>query len=144
MPRDKPLVLVVDDHVPMQRLAKRILELEGYRVTAVRDGDAALQQFQTAPPDLILLDIMLPGVNGYDVCRQIRQISQVPVVMVTAKGLDEERLKGFEVGADDYVAKPFNPKELAYRVRAVLRRTMPPLTPEPAAFVLRDLKLDHV
>ncbi len=118
----KATVLVVDDDVRILRITQRILELEGHRVVRAIDGESALDIFARENPELVLLDIMMPKMDGYEVCQRIREFSKVPIIMVTAKGNDEEKVKGLDVGADDYIAKPFSFDELAARVRAVLRR----------------------
>ena len=115
-------VLVVDDDVKTVELVKLYLNRDGYRVITSGDGNDALKLARENHPDLIVLDLMLPGMNGLDVCRIIRQESDVPIIMLTALTTDEDRLRGLELGADDYVTKPFSPRELAARVRAVLRR----------------------
>lgn len=121
----KELVMVVDDDTRMLLLMQRILELEGYQVISARSGEVALDLFAKNTPDivLLLLDIMMPGMNGHAVCQTIREVSQVPIIMVTAKESDEEKVGGLDAGADDYVVKPFSSSELAARVRAVLRRS---------------------
>ena len=119
----KASVLVVDDDAHMLLMMQRVLELEGYRVLKVSNGEAAIDMLVEETPELVLLDIMMPTVDGYNVCRQIREFSQIPIIMVTAKGSDEEKVEGFDAGADDYVTKPFSAEELTARVRAVLRRT---------------------
>ena len=123
MPSTKVSVLVVDDDVHILRMMQRILELEGYRALVASSGETALEVFDEETPGLVLLDIMMPGMDGYTVCQRIREFSPVPIIMVTARGNDEEKIKGLDAGADDYVTKPFASKELAARVRAVLRRT---------------------
>jgi len=119
----KASVLVVDDDIRVLRMMQRILELEGYQTLTASNGETALSVFDEQTPDLILLDIMMPGIDGYDVCRRVREFSQLPIIMVTAKESDQEKVKGLDAGADDYVTKPFSSQELAARVRAVLRRT---------------------
>ena len=142
MPSRKALVLVVDDDARMLRMMARILELEGYRVLTASDGEAALEVFDGETPDLVLLDIMMPGMDGYAVCRRISEFSQTPIIMVTAKDSDDEKVQGLDAGADDYVSKPFSSNELAARVRAVLRRTrLWDERPEPALHS-RDLTID--
>jgi two-component system alkaline phosphatase synthesis response regulator PhoP len=115
-------VLVVDDDVKTVELVKLYLNRDGYRVITSGDGNEALKLARENHPDLIVLDLMLPGMNGLDVCRILREESDVPIIMLTALTTDEDRLRGLELGADDYVTKPFSPRELAARVRAVLRR----------------------
>ena len=115
-------VLVVDDDVKTVELVKLYLNRDGYRVLTAYNGNDALQMAREHHPDLIVLDLMLPGMNGLDVCRTLRTESEVPIIMLTALTTDEDRLAGLNLGADDYVTKPFSPRELAARVRAVLRR----------------------
>jgi len=115
-------VLVVDDDVKTVELVKLYLNRDGYRVLTAYDGVEALRLAREGHPDLIVLDLMLPGIDGLQVCRTLRQESDVPIIMLTAKTTDQDKLTGLELGADDYVTKPFSPKELAARVRAVLRR----------------------
>lgn len=138
----KPKILVVEDDVRMLRLEERILEAEGYRVITATDGQTALDIFEEENPDLTLVDVMIPGPDGYEVCQRIREFSRVPVIMVTAKGAEEEKLKGFDVGADDYVTKPFRMGELVARVKAVLRRTMMGGAMAGPAFRYGDLVVD--
>jgi DNA-binding response OmpR family regulator len=115
-------VLVVDDDVKTVELVKLYLNRDGYRVLTAYDGVEALRLAREGHPDLIVLDLMLPGINGLEVCQTLRAESDVPVIMLTAKTTDQDKLKGLDLGADDYVTKPFSPRELAARVRAVLRR----------------------
>ena len=115
-------VLVVDDEPKIVTLARDYLEHAGFRVTSASDGKEALAAFRTAPVDLIVLDLGLPLVDGLDVARSVRKTSNVPIVMLTGRGDESDRVAGLELGADDYVTKPFSPKELVARVRAVLRR----------------------
>ncbi len=119
----KKTVLVVDDDEDLVELLKKYLEKDGYEVLTAYDGSAALNLFRLRDVDLIVLDLMLPKVDGLNVCRSIRSESQVPIIMLTAKTEEEDRIKGLDLGADDYVTKPFSPGELLARVRAVLRRT---------------------
>ncbi len=123
MPSREASVLVVDDDVHILRMIQRILKLECYRVLTASDGESALNMFDDETPDLVLLDIILPGMDGYAVCQRIREFSEIPIIMITARDNDEEKVKGLNAGADDYVIKPFSARELAARVRAVLRRT---------------------
>jgi DNA-binding response OmpR family regulator len=116
-------ILVVDDEKKIVDIVKAYLERDGYRVVVAYDGRLALQIARSEFPDLIILDLMLPEVSGWDVCRTLRNESNVPIIMLTALDDDSDKILGLELGADDYVVKPFNPKELVSRVRAVLRRT---------------------
>ncbi len=115
-------VLVVDDDVKTVDLVKLYLNRDGYKVLVAYDGNEALRLARESHPDLIVLDIMLPGKDGLEVCRTLRSESEVPVIMLTARTTEEDKLAGLDLGADDYMTKPFSPKELAARVRAVLRR----------------------
>ncbi len=115
-------ILVVDDEETMVRSLSALLAQEGYTVAVATDGPQALQAARTERPDLILLDVLLPGVDGIEVCRQIRTWSTVPIIMLTAKTAEVDKVVGLEVGADDYVTKPFSPRELVARVKAHLRR----------------------
>lgn len=115
-------VLVVDDEKNIVQLARLYLTNEGYRVETAADGKQALERAKSVRPDLIVLDIMMPEMDGLTVCRELRKTSNVPVIILTARGDDIDRIIGLEIGADDYMAKPFNPRELVARVKAVLRR----------------------
>jgi len=115
-------VLVVDDDTKTVELVKLYLNRDGYRVLTAYDGLEALRQARKRQPDLIVLDLMLPGMDGLEVCRTLRDETDVPIIMLTARTTDQDKLTGLDLGADDYVTKPFSPKELAARVRAVLRR----------------------
>jgi DNA-binding response OmpR family regulator len=115
-------VLVVDDEPKIVQLARDYLEHAGFAVLTARDGRAALASLRSAKPDLVVLDLGLPGLDGLDVTRAARKDSNVPIVMLTARGEESDKLVGLELGADDYIVKPFSPKELVARVRAVLRR----------------------
>lgn len=115
-------VLVVDDDIKTVELVKLYLNRDGYRVFTAYDGEEALRLARESRPDLIVLDLMLPKIDGLEVCRTLRKESDVPIIMLTAMTTDDDRLKGLDLGADDYVTKPFSPRELAARVRAVLRR----------------------
>jgi two-component system response regulator ResD len=117
-------ILVVDDEPTVREVVQQYLEREGYRVQAAEDGPTALAAFSAGIPDLIVLDLMLPGVDGLEECRQVRANGATPIIMLTAKGHESDRIVGLELGADDYVVKPFSPRELVARVRSVLRRTL--------------------
>lgn len=118
----KGTVLVVDDDQNVSQLLRVYLEREGFRVVVAGDGLEALTKFKERRPDLVILDLMLPGLEGYEVCRRIRKESSTPIIMLTARGDEVDTVVGLELGADDYVVKPFSPKELVARVKAVLRR----------------------
>ena len=115
-------ILVVDDDAQIRQLVAKLLREHGYRVSLAQDGRAMRQALKSAQIDLVILDVMLPGGNGLDLCREIRAGSSVPVIMLTALGTDTDRIVGLEIGDDDYLAKPFNPRELLARLNAVLRR----------------------
>ncbi|MFZ5945328.1 MAG: response regulator transcription factor [Bacillota bacterium] len=117
------LILVVDDEEQIREAISDFLTGEGYLVEKAKDGAEALAKFKERIPDLILLDLMLPQINGFDVCKEIRKTSQVPIIMLTAKGQEVDKLIGLEVGADDYITKPFSLREVEARMKAVLRRT---------------------
>jgi len=142
MPTRKESVLVVDDDPRMLRMVQMILETEGYQVLLANNGEDALQMLVKGNIDLILLDIMMAGMDGYTVCHRIREFSQLPIIMVTAKGNVEEIAKGLNCGADDYVTKPFSSKVLLARVRAVLRRVKLPEKPAEPVFKSGDLLVD--
>lgn len=119
---NKQKILIVDDDVNIAELISLYLTKECFQTLTVNDGESAITEFSRFNPDLILLDIMLPGIDGYDVCREIRKISKVPIIMLSAKGEVFDKVLGLELGADDYIIKPFDSKELVARVKAVLRR----------------------
>ncbi|MDY7019371.1 MAG: response regulator transcription factor [Chloroflexota bacterium] len=142
MPSKKTSILVVDDDVRMLRMVQRMLELEGYHVLRAIEGESALDVFYQESPDLVLLDVMMPGMDGYTVCRHIREFSQVPIIMVTAKSNDEEKVIGLNAGADDYVTKPFSSQELIARIRAALRRANLWSEKPESTFYCNDLVID--
>jgi DNA-binding response OmpR family regulator len=137
-------VLVVDDDLTVRDVVRRYLERAGHQVALADNGEDALAWIARHEPDLVVLDLMLPGIDGLEVCRRLRATSAVPVVMLTALGEEENRIAGLQLGADDYVTKPFSPRELALRVSSVLRRSG--AAPQTAAKVLEDgdLRLDVV
>jgi DNA-binding response OmpR family regulator len=116
-------ILVVDDEERMVRFIRMNLEHDGFQVSEAFNGKEAIQKIRDVTPDLILLDVMMPDLDGFEVLETVREVSQVPVIMLTAKGEEDDRVRGLELGADDYVTKPFSPRELVSRVKAVLRRT---------------------
>lgn len=124
---NKGTVMVVDDDARIRELLRLYLERADFAVTEAENGVAALLQFQQSKPDLIVLDIMMPVLDGLETCRQIRKNDSIPIILLTAKTDDENKLIGFESGADDYIGKPFFPKEVVARVQAILRRTQPPV-----------------
>jgi two-component system response regulator MtrA len=137
-------VLVVEDDASVREAVTLVLERTGFEVNAVADGNAAIAAAsESRGHDLVLLDLMLPGVNGLDVCREIRRTSNVPIVMLTAKVDTADVVAGLELGADDYITKPFEPIELAARVRAVLRRSSDPVTGTPEVLRVGDIEVDE-
>src|SRR5512139_3582260 len=116
-------ILVVDDEERMVRFIRLNLEHDGFRVTDAYNGTQAINKVRSNLPDLVLLDVMMPDLDGFEVLKIIREVSSVPVIMLTAKGEEDDRVRGLELGADDYITKPFSPRELVSRVRAALRRT---------------------
>ena len=137
-------ILIVDDDTNISELISLYLNKEGYETREVASGKLALEVFEEYKPDLVLLDIMLPGADGYDVCKEIRKTSRTPIIMLTAKGEVFDKVLGLELGADDYMVKPFDPKELMARVKAVLRRNIQPIEEEKVKnrIVLDNLIID--
>jgi two-component system response regulator CpxR len=138
-------VLVIDDDIGLCELVAEYLEPEGYKVEAVHDGEAGVERALSGEHSLAVLDFMLPGINGFEVLRRIRARSRLPVVMLTARGDDVDRIIGLEIGADDYLPKPFNPRELVARINAVLRRARPDEQAEKQGaetLVVGDIELD--
>jgi two-component system, OmpR family, response regulator len=133
---EQPHLLIVDDDPEIRDLLARYLRRQGFRVDLAADGRAMARQLEAGRFDLVVLDLMLPGEDGLSLCRRLRATSSLPVIMLTAMGEETDRIVGLEMGADDYLAKPFNPRELLARIRAVLRRAHgvpPPATAEPSA-----------
>jgi DNA-binding response OmpR family regulator len=135
-------ILVVDDDAELLTLLREYLEGEGFAVSTERDGEGGVRAALEDGPELVVLDVMLPGLNGFDVLRRIRERSAVPVIMLTARGEDVDRIVGLELGADDYLPKPFNPRELTARIRAVLRRGHAAPAGGGGLLVVGDLRLD--
>jgi len=133
-------ILVVDDAPQVRRVMRTSLSAEGYTVTEARDGQGALEAFRAEPPDIILLDVNMPGMDGLEACREIRRTSDVPIIMLTVRNAERDKVLALDAGADDYVTKPFGMQELLARIRAALRRTLP-LDKLPA-FVSKDLSID--
>jgi DNA-binding response OmpR family regulator len=122
MSAKKTTILTADDDPQLLRLVTRNLQLEGYDVLAASDGQQALEQIERENPDLVLLDVMMPRMDGFSVCHKVREFSAVPIIILTARGQDQDKVRGLDLGADDYLTKPFSIEELLARVRAVLRR----------------------
>jgi DNA-binding response OmpR family regulator len=141
----KKTILVVDDEETIREVVRRYLERDGFLVQEAADGFAALDAIRTEPPDLIVLDLMLPGIDGLSLTQHIRQDRQIPIIMLTAKGEANDRIRGLDIGADDYMAKPFSPQEVVSRVRAVLRRGGHESTPNSGnSLDFQDLHIDPV
>ncbi len=142
---EKTSVLVVDDDPQLLRLVRANLESVGYRVLVAMDARSALDLVDVEIPDMIILDIMMPEIDGYEVCRLIREFSETPIIMLTAKVEDVDKVKGLKLGADDYLTKPFSAQELLARVEAVLRRTRPSEEVKaPPTFTCSDISVDFV
>jgi DNA-binding response OmpR family regulator len=142
-----PRILVVDDDATVSEVVTRYLEREGFVVEVAYDGAVALERALADPPELVVLDLMIPSLDGFEVCRRLRDAAPVPVIMLTARGEEADRIVGLELGADDYVSKPFSPRELTARVKAVLRRAAGPVGPdagEPAVLRAGGLEVDTV
>lgn len=143
MADERKHILVVDDEPRMVRFVRMNLELEGYQVSTAENGMEALTKVREELPDLVLLDIMMPEMDGYEALERIRQVSNVPVIMLTVKAEEEDKVRGLELGADDYVTKPFSPRELASRVKAALRRAEMPSPGQKTTLVIdEDLAVD--
>ena len=137
-PRELKRILVVDDEPRMIGFIRMNLELEGYQVVEAHNGVEALDAVRTQLPDVILLDVMMPTLDGFETLRMLREFSSIPVIMLTAKGEEDDKVRGLEYGADDYVTKPFGPRELSSRVKAVLRRAEMPNGPDKAILKIDD------
>ncbi|OGX68707.1 MAG: DNA-binding response regulator [Paenibacillus sp. RIFOXYA1_FULL_44_5] len=133
----KESILIVDDEERIRRLLRMYLEKEGYLIDEAEDGETALKKATEIEYDLLILDIMLPGIDGVEVCSRLRKTKSTPIIMLTAKGEETNRVQGFEAGADDYVVKPFSPREVIYRVKAILRRS------SSTAFLSKDAKTSN-
>ena len=138
IPAHHELILVVDDEPRMTRFIRMNLELEGYRVIEAHSGLDALEKARTNLPDLVVLDVMMPELDGFDTLEMLREVSNVPVIMLTVRSDEEDKVRGLELGADDYVTKPFGARELVSRVKAVLRRTQGPITLEKTVLHIDD------
>ncbi len=139
VPRETKRILVVDDEKRMIDFIRMNLELEGYQVLEAHNGLEALEAIRTQLPDLVLLDVMMPELDGFETLKMLREFSNVPVIMLTAKGEEDDKVYGLELGADDYITKPFGSRELSSRIRAVLRRAeMPSVSPGKAVLKIDD------
>src|SRR6266576_884702 len=137
-------ILIIDDDFELCSLVTEYLAAEGFRVDSVHDGETGLKRATTGGYLLVILDVMLPGMSGFDVLRRLRATSRIPVLLLTARGEDVDRIVGLEIGADDYLPKPFNPRELVARIRAILRRAKPSKTADavPEILSVGDVELD--
>jgi DNA-binding response OmpR family regulator len=144
MNRKMEKILIVDDDIELCGLVKEYLAAEGFTAESVHDGEQGLIQAISGDYAMVVLDVMLPGINGFEVLRRIRSVSKIPVILLTARGEDVDRIVGLEIGADDYLPKPFNPRELVARIRAVMRRTRPNKGAEavPEVLLVGDVELD--
>ncbi|HUJ31053.1 MAG TPA: response regulator transcription factor [Candidatus Acidoferrum sp.] len=133
-------ILVVDDAPQVRRVLRTTLSAEGYTIYEARTGEEALEAFRAEPSDIILLDVNMPGMGGLEACREIRRASDVPIIMLTVRDAEQDKVRALDVGADDYVVKPFGMQELLARIRAALRRKLP--QENPRTFVSRDLGID--
>lgn len=137
-----PTILIADDNRQITSILEEYAKKEGYLPIIALDGREAIDLFMTHAPDIVLLDVMMPKMDGFEVCREIRKTSNVPVIMITARGEDFEKIMGFDIGADDYIVKPFSPGEVMARVRAVLRRMARPEIQNRQIFSYDNLKID--
>ena len=135
-------ILVVDDEPQIVKVVKAYLEQSGFQVVTAADGSTALTTFQREKPDFMILDLSLPGMDGLDVCRAVRHVSNIPILMLTARVEEADKLVGLELGADDYVVKPFSPREVVARVRTILRRAAAVDLPKPELIQVGDLQID--
>jgi DNA-binding response OmpR family regulator len=145
MPAKKTTILAADDDPQILRLVTRNLQFDGYEVIAVNDGQAALEQIEAHTPDLVLLDVMMPRMDGFTVTQKVREYSSVPIILLTARGEDADKIHGLDLGADDYLTKPFSVEELLARVRAVIRRAQLGVDPHglSATTTLGELTIDY-
>lgn len=136
-------ILVVDDEVNIRKVVREYAEFEGYTVSEAENGMEAVNACRENDYDLIIMDVMMPRLDGYSACKEIHKTKKIPVIMLSARGEEYDKLFGFEIGVDDYVVKPFSPKELMARVKAVLKRNSPPEEePEPGKYVFEGLEID--
>jgi DNA-binding response OmpR family regulator len=147
MPAKKTTILTADDDPQLLRLIARNLQFEGYDVITASDGKQALEQIEQKNPELVLLDVMMPRMDGFTVCQRVREFSSVPIIIITARGQDQDKVRGLDLGADDYLTKPFSVDELLARVRAVLRRAQFTSTDQdhamPTTITVGDLIIDY-
>jgi DNA-binding response OmpR family regulator len=142
MPQQKPLLLVVDDDPTLVKLVSLNLEMDGYQVVTAANGETAIELIQKEQPALVLLDVMMPGMDGFQTCTRVREFSEIPIIMLTAKGGVEDVVHGLDIGADDYVVKPFSITELLARIKAVLQRSKFPQEPAQPPFTSGQLSIN--
>ena len=135
-------ILIVDDNKQITSILEEYAKKEGYSTQIARDGQEAIREFEKINPDIILLDVMMPKMDGFEVCREIRKKSNVPILMIAARGEDFERIMGLDIGADDYIVKPFSPPEVMARVRAILRRLNPGEEKKQSILALHNLEIN--
>lgn len=135
-------ILIVDDNKQITSILEEYAKKEGYSTQIARDGQEAIREFEKINPDIILLDVMMPKMDGFEVCREIRKKSNVPILMITARGEDFERIMGLDIGADDYIVKPFSPPEVMARVRAILRRLNPGEEKKQSILAVHNLEIN--
>ncbi len=138
----EPRILIVDDELPILRAVTPLLRSRGYEVQSVVTGERALSELEGAQPDLLIVDLGLPGIDGLEVCRRVRERSNVPIIVLSARGSEKDKVAALDLGADDYVTKPFGPDELLARVRACLRRSQSSMEEETGTLVRSDLTID--
>jgi len=137
-------ILIVDDEAKMRQVLRLFLEKEGFKIDEAENGKTALEMNEANEYDLILLDVMMPGIEGWTVCREIRRYSNIPIIMLTARGEEYDKLFGFEMGVDDYITKPFSLKEVTYRIQAVLRRSKNDEQNSDQPLILGDLQINDL
>ena len=137
-----PTILIADDNKQITSILEEYAKKEGFTPAVALDGREAFELFLKVAPDIVLLDVMMPKMDGFEVCREIRKTSNVPVIMITARGEDFEKIMGLDIGADDYIVKPFSPGEVMARVRAILRRIARPESPGQQQFVFENLRIN--
>ncbi|MFZ5917863.1 MAG: response regulator transcription factor [Chloroflexota bacterium] len=140
----KQTVLIIDDDIDLTKIVQINLEREGFKTVVASSGVEGLQKAYSSQPDLVILDIMMPGMDGWTTCRRLREISDVPIIMLTARGMESDVVKGLELGADDYIIKPFGNKELLARINALLRRADASATKRPPIYSDGELVVDFV
>ena len=142
--KETETILIIDDDIDLSKIVQIHLEREGFKIVVASSGVEGLQKAYSSQPALIILDIMMPGMDGWTTCKRLREISDVPIIMLTARGMESDKVKGLDLGADDYIVKPFGTKELLARIHAVLRRTDSSATKKPPIYSDGELTVDFV